>query len=73
MSNRQLVKAAKDILRYVVIRNDYIVPLTLANAAKVIEDCVYENALEDAYNTLQMEEAQRYNIERMRIEMGDVL
>lgn len=73
MSDRQLVKAAKHILKYVVIRNDHTVPLTLAEAAKVIEDCEHEHMLEDAYNTLQMEEAQRYDTERMRIEMGDVL
>lgn len=73
MSDRQLVKAAKRILKYVVIKNDYTIPLTLTNAAKVIEDCVRENALEDAYNTLQMIEARKFEEELMRMEMGDVL
>ena len=73
MSDRKLVEAAKHILRYVVIRNNSMIPLTLMDAAKVIYLAVDEHAMEDAYNTLQMEEAQRYNTERMRIEMGDVL
>ena len=73
MSNRELVKAAKHILRYVVIRNDNTVPITLIESAQVIDNCERENDLEDLYYDIQMQEAKTYNTERMRIEMGDVL
>jgi hypothetical protein len=73
MSNRQLVKAAKDILRYVVINNRNTVPITLVDSVKVIDDYERENELEELYHTIQAQEASEYNIERMRIEMGDVV
>lgn len=73
MSNRQLVKAAKDILRYVVINNRNTVPITLVDSVKVIDDYERENELEELYHTIQAQEAREYNIERMRIEMGDVV
>ena len=73
MSNRTLVKAAKDILRYVVINNRNTVPITLVDSVKVIDDYERENELEELYHTIQAQEASEYNIERMRIEMGDVV
>jgi hypothetical protein len=73
MSNRTLVKAAKDILRYVVINNRNTVPITLIESAQVIDEYQRENDLEDLYNDIQMQEAKSYNTERMRTEMGDVL
>ena len=73
MSNRTLVKAAKNILRYVVINNRNTVPITLIESAQVIDEYQRENDLEDLYNDIQMQEAKLYNTERMRIEMGEVL
>jgi hypothetical protein len=73
MSNRTLVEAAKDILKYVVITSGNTIPITLTQAAKVILDHQRENELEDIWNTMQMEEGKTYNTGRMRIEMGDVL
>tara|TARA_R110000737_G_C14287930_1_gene433565 strand:- start:88 stop:312 length:225 start_codon:yes stop_codon:yes gene_type:complete len=73
MSNRKLVEAAKDILRYVVISNKNTIPITLTKSAKVVLDHQRENELEDVWNTIQMEEGKTYNTDRMRTEMGDVL
>jgi len=73
MSNRTLVKAAKDILRYVVINNRNTVPITLVDSVRVIDEYQRENDLEDLHNDIQMQEAKSYNTERMRIEMGEVL
>ena len=60
MSNRQLVKAAKDILRYVVINNRNTVPITLVDSVKVIDDYERENELEELYHTIQAQEAVSY-------------
>lgn len=73
MSNRTLVKAAKDILRYVVINNRNTVPITLIESAQVIDEYQRENDLEELYHEIQAQEANEYYIKRMRTEMGDVL
>jgi len=73
MSNRTLVKAAKDILRYVVINNRNTVPITLIESAQVIDEYQRENDLEELYHEIQAQEAKEWFIKRMRTEMGDVL
>lgn len=73
MSNRTLVKAAKNILRYVVINNRNTVPITLIESAQVIDEYQRENDLEELYHEIQAQEAKSYDTERMRIEMGGVL
>lgn len=73
MSNRTLVKAAKNILRYVVINNRNTVPITLIESAQVIDEYQRENDLEELYHEIQAQEANEYHIKRMRTEMGEVL
>lgn len=70
---RQLVEASRRLLKYVRVTNNGMIPITLLNEAKVIEDSVSEAELEDIYWDIQLAEAEKYEEDRMRIEMGDNL
>jgi hypothetical protein len=71
--SRHLVEASKALLKYVRVTNNGMIPITLMNEAKIIEDSITEAELQDIYWDIQLAEAKKYEEERMRIEMGDVL
>ena len=70
---RQLVEASRRLLKYVRVTNNGMIPIDIWNDAKVIFDYATEAELEDTYWDIQMAEAERYEEDRMRIEMGDNL
>jgi len=57
MSNRELIVAAKNILKYVVIRHREFT----------------DEELDEIYEALCTEAVATYNIKRMREEMGEVI
>tara|TARA_R100001015_G_scaffold18999_2_gene14019 strand:+ start:6719 stop:6934 length:216 start_codon:yes stop_codon:yes gene_type:complete len=70
---RQLVEASRRLLKYVRVTNNGMIPIDIWNDAKVIFDYATEAELEDSYWDIQMAEAEKYEEDRMRIEMGDNL
>lgn len=64
--SRQLLASAQNILRYVVISNDGVIPVELVDDATVLSEHEKAEILEDLYH----DEQSRYEHELMQILYG---
>ena len=66
MSNRTLLESVQNILRYVVINNDGVIPTELVDDVVVLSEEEKEQILEDLYH-----DEQANHLEMMKIMYGD--
>ena len=65
-NNRILLESAQNILRYVVINNDGVIPTELVDDVVVLSEEEKEQILEDLYH-----DEQANHLEMMKIMYGD--